>query len=107
MVMELKCKNIRGAENIKKCVDKALEKKAETDKAEVQQSHVEWTQDEQNMLQKAVKRYPANLDPQERWTSIANMVGNGKTKKDCLQRVKEIKQKAQKDAKVVPVKGKK
>lgn len=56
---------------------------------------VEWTQEEQTKLQKALKQFPAKMDPMERWTNISETVGGGKTKKDCLNRVKEIKAKLQ------------
>ena len=57
---------------------------------------VEWTQEEQVALQKAMKTFPASIEVQERWGKIAETVGNGKTKKDCLTRVKEIKAKLSK-----------
>ncbi|KAK8805396.1 hypothetical protein WA158_002052 [Blastocystis sp. Blastoise] len=48
-----------------------------------------WTGEQQRALEAAMKKYPATMDKNERWKLIAEAVP-GKTKKDCVQRVKSI-----------------
>jgi len=50
----------------------------------------EWTDDEDKLLQEALAKFPATMDKNERWTSIAKMV-TGKSKKQCVQRFKYIR----------------
>ena len=47
-----------------------------------------WTNDEQKLLEQALKTYPANLGA-ERWEKIASCVPN-RSKKDCMRRYKEL-----------------
>jgi len=108
MVNELKCQNIKGPQNITSQIEKVLDqnyerkdrkasgemkspKKAEVIAEKVDGPADEWSQDQQKLLEKALKIYPASIEAQSRWAQIAEMVGGGKTKKDCLTRVKEIK----------------
>ena len=49
-----------------------------------------WTADEDQLLQNGLAKYPATMDKNERWTKIATEVP-GKSKKDCVQRFKEIR----------------
>ena len=51
-----------------------------------------WTAQQQKALQDAIKKYPSSLPKKERWVSIAGEVP-GKTLKDCIQRVKDIRAK--------------
>lgn len=48
-----------------------------------------WTEEDQKLLEQALKKYPKTLPPKERWGSIAKEVP-GKTPKECLARFKEI-----------------
>jgi DnaJ family protein C protein 2 len=49
-----------------------------------------WTAEEDQQLQNGLAKYPATMDKNERWTKIATEVP-GKSKKDCVQRFKEIR----------------
>ena len=49
----------------------------------------EWTDKEQKLLEQALKKYPKDLPPKERWTKISEAVP-GKTPKQCLARFKYI-----------------
>jgi DnaJ family protein C protein 2 len=51
-----------------------------------------WTADQQAAFEKALRTYPASLDKNERWKLIAEAVP-GKSKKDCVARFKEIREK--------------
>lgn len=113
MVTDMKCKNLNSKDQVLRQAEKIAEetaaaekKKAEEKKAAevlapkpadngviVEGPKVEWTQEEQNVLQKAMKEFGPKMEPHERWGNIAAAVGNGKTKKDCVTRVKEIKAK--------------
>jgi DnaJ family protein C protein 2 len=53
---------------------------------------LDWTQDQQLQLEKAMKKYPGTLPAKERWEKIASEV-EGKTMKDCVERFKWIKEK--------------
>lgn len=64
--------------------NKETAKPAETTEKE------EWTQEQQQALEKALKDVPATLDPKERWNQIAERVP-GKTKKQCVDRYKELR----------------
>lgn len=60
-----------------------------------------WTQTQQKalealvycliMIRRAMKKYPASMDKNERWVKIAEEV-EGKTKNDCIKRVKWIRE---------------
>ena len=49
-----------------------------------------WTQAQQQKLESALKEFPTSMEPQERWMKIAGRV-EGKTKKQCVDRFKEIR----------------
>mmetsp|Transcript_8676 Transcript_8676/g.24943 ORF Transcript_8676/g.24943 Transcript_8676/m.24943 type:complete len:627 (-) Transcript_8676:159-2039(-) len=50
----------------------------------------QWTEDQDKQLQDGLTKFPASMNKNERWTSIAKEVP-GKTKKDCVQRFKAIR----------------
>lgn len=52
---------------------------------------VAWTEEEDNLLQEMLRKYPADMDKNERWKAIAKGVP-GKTKKDCVDRFKAIRE---------------
>jgi DnaJ homolog subfamily C member 2 len=49
-----------------------------------------WTAEQDQQLQIGLATYPATMDKNERWTKIAKGV-MGKTKKECVERFKEIR----------------
>ena len=49
-----------------------------------------WTADQDKQLQSALAKYPNSMDKNERWTKISDDVP-GKSKKDCVQRFKAIR----------------
>jgi len=49
-----------------------------------------WSEEQDKQLQDGLAKYPATMDKNERWASIAKMV-NGKTKKQCVGRFKAIR----------------
>jgi DnaJ homolog subfamily C member 2 len=49
-----------------------------------------WTAEQDQHLQNGLATYPATMEKNERWTKIAKGV-MGKTKKECVQRFKEIR----------------
>ncbi|GBG29731.1 DnaJ-like subfamily C member 2 [Hondaea fermentalgiana] len=51
-----------------------------------------WTPEQQSALEAALKEFPASMDKNERWKSIAKAVP-GKKKKDCVARFKELRAK--------------
>jgi len=53
----------------------------------------EWTPEEQRLLELALHEFPATMELNERWKAVAAKVGT-RTKKDCAQRVKDLKTKA-------------
>ncbi|RLN46340.1 hypothetical protein BBJ29_006595 [Phytophthora kernoviae] len=53
---------------------------------------MEWSKEEITALKKAIKKTSAVEDKNQRWKDIANLVGNGKTKKYCYLKYKELKQ---------------
>jgi DnaJ homolog subfamily C member 2 len=70
--------------------DEKIEKKKPTQATEVPQPSQEsktWTTEEQALLEQAIKTYPVSTP--DRWDRIAECV-KGRTKKDCLRRVKEL-----------------
>lgn len=50
----------------------------------------DWTPEQDLQLQKGLSAYPASIEKNERWSSIANGV-TGKSKKECVMRFKEIR----------------
>lgn len=56
-----------------------------------------WTQEQQKMLEAGLLKYPSSMDKAERWAKIADEV-IGKTKKDCLERFKELRAQVQNKA---------
>mmetsp|Transcript_12627 Transcript_12627/g.16281 ORF Transcript_12627/g.16281 Transcript_12627/m.16281 type:complete len:570 (+) Transcript_12627:24-1733(+) len=50
----------------------------------------DWTQQQQQALEEALQRFPASMDKNERWKSIAASV-SGKTKKECIARYKTLR----------------
>lgn len=61
------------------------------DKEPEKEGEVSWTEEEDNLLQEMLRKYPADMDKNERWKSIAKGVP-GKTKKDCVERFKAIRE---------------
>eukprot|EP00960_Hanusia_phi_P040407 754433-Hanusia_phi.AAC.1 len=49
-----------------------------------------WTPEEQRLLEAAMKQFPSTMEASERWASIASKVP-GRTKKECIERFKEVK----------------
>jgi len=50
-----------------------------------------WTEEQNKQLQEGLVKFPASLDKNERWTSIAKGVA-GKNKKECVLRFKGIRE---------------
>lgn len=50
-----------------------------------------WTEEQDSLLQEMLRKYPADMDKNERWKSIAKGVP-GRTKKECVQRFKAIRE---------------
>jgi DnaJ family protein C protein 2 len=50
-----------------------------------------WTVEQDTLLQEGLKKFPSTMDKNERWTNIAKGVP-GKSKKDCVQRFKIIRE---------------
>jgi DnaJ family protein C protein 2 len=49
-----------------------------------------WTDEEDKALQAALAKFPATMAKNKRWTSISNVL-EGKSKQQCVQRFKEIR----------------
>ena len=54
-------------------------------------SNTDWTQVQDQQLQDALAQFPATMDKNERWSSIAAAV-SGKSKKQCVARFKAIRE---------------
>lgn len=65
-----------------------------------------WTNEEQQLLEQALKTYPANVE--ERWDKIAECIPN-RSRLDVIKRVKEVAEmiRAKKEAQATARKGKK
>lgn len=50
-----------------------------------------WTEEQDSLLQEMLRKYPADMDKNERWKMIAKGVP-GRTKKDCVARFKAIRE---------------
>ncbi|KAG7396018.1 hypothetical protein PHYBOEH_002890 [Phytophthora boehmeriae] len=59
---------------------------------------IEWSKEEITALKKAIKKTSAVEDKNQRWKDIANLVGNGKTKKHCYVKYKDLKEEQTKAA---------
>jgi DnaJ family protein C protein 2 len=110
MAKELSIKNVRGDKNILNTMEQVIAEKTGAKTAEqVKKSDTqttlpeekdqagapapgEWSQNQQKALEAAMKQYPATMDKKERWNKIAEAIP-GKTPKECIERVKEIKEK--------------
>ena len=84
---------IEGNINLKELLKKEKEevnntKQDNNNKAKEKQDNVNWTADQQKLLEEALKKYPSTLPPNERWSNIAKHVG--KTKKQCVERYKYL-----------------
>jgi len=53
-----------------------------------------WSQNEQKLLENGLKKYPASMDKNERWSAIAADIP-GKSKKDCILRFKNLREELQ------------
>ena len=53
-----------------------------------------WSQEQQRLLEEALKKYPASMDKNERWIAIADHIP-GKTKKECILRFKKLREELQ------------
>lgn len=86
--------NKRAYENLEKQKKRDVKVETEASKrtetaAEMQGLNVTpWTEDEQKLLEQALKTYPASVGA-ERWDKIAGCVPN-RSKKDCMRRYKEL-----------------
>ena len=90
--------NIDGDINLgnllKKEIKKDNDKKEENNKKNIQEqkekdnSVINWTAEEQKLLEDALKKYPSSMPANERWTNISKDVG--KTKKQCVERYKYL-----------------
>jgi DnaJ family protein C protein 2 len=54
-------------------------------------STASWSAEQDQQLQEALSKYPAAMEKNERWTAIAKAV-QGKSKKECVQRFKAIRE---------------
>lgn len=110
MAKELSIKNVRGEKNIMSTMEEVMKEKTGVKAAEPAKKPEapqgaqpakeqptmspagEWSQTQQKALEAAMKQFPATMDKKERWVKIAEAIP-GKTPKECIERVKEIKEK--------------
>jgi len=50
-----------------------------------------WTDEQDKQLQEGLKKFPASMDKNERWSAIAKCV-SARNKKECVKRFKEIRE---------------
>jgi DnaJ family protein C protein 2 len=85
---------MKNVPNTMKQVDAEPDKRLGFDQTNVPTATVAeeelWTQAQQQQLEKALREFPASLDPQERWAKISGAV-EGKSKKQCVDRFKELR----------------
>ena len=83
---------IEGDINLKELLQKEKRqnntKEDKKEKKEEKKSEVNWTAEEQKLLEEALKNFPSSLPANERWTNIAKHVG--KTKRQCVDRYKYL-----------------
>ncbi|TMW66249.1 hypothetical protein Poli38472_004014 [Pythium oligandrum] len=56
------------------------------------EGNVKWSKEEVSLLKKAIKSTTHVEDKNDRWKQIASLVGNGKSKKHCYLKYKELKE---------------
>ena len=90
-------RSIAGAvsgKNKKECVArfKFLRAKAKTGSSSKvsDQQGSQWNLTQQQQLEQALRKFPASMEKKIRWSSIADAV-DGKSKKDCIARFKELR----------------
>ena len=85
---------IEGNINLKELLQKEKKEKKENNEEKLkkiekqEKSEINWTGEEQKLLEEALKKYPSSLPTNERWTNISKHVG--KTKKQCVERYKYL-----------------
>ena len=83
---------IEGDINLKELLQKEKRqnntKEDKKEKKEEKKSEVNWTAEEQKLLEEALKNFTSSLPANERWTNIAKHVG--KTKRQCVDRYKYL-----------------
>ncbi|KAL3793144.1 hypothetical protein HJC23_005646 [Cyclotella cryptica] len=64
---------------------------AETDRDGGSGANEPWTEEQDTLLQEMLRKYPADMDKNERWKAIAKGVP-GRSKKECVERFKAIRE---------------
>ena len=80
--------NINLKELLKKEKKENKEEKQKPNENIEKKSEINWTAEEQKLLEEALKKYPSSIPANERWTNISKHVG--KTKKQCVERYKYL-----------------
>ena len=80
--------NINLKELLKKEKKENKEEKQKANENIEKKSEINWTAEEQKLLEEALKKYPSSIPANERWTNISKHVG--KTKKQCVERYKYL-----------------